>query len=156
MGGQVSTRARRVAWDRRKPPTRRPSCGSRSGYEAHRRANERSCDPCLDAVKERQEAYLASLPPDKREAMRRTKNARKKALAMVGRSDRRTYRRLLAEERERLLEPYRGQPLPDDPAFWNSLQDRARMGALRRMADQNPDLYQQCLRKALADREVTQ
>ena len=33
----------------KREPTARPKCGSHTGYEQHRRANEHPCDPCRKA-----------------------------------------------------------------------------------------------------------
>lgn len=43
---------RRTGTDRL-PPTERPYCGRRSGYEAHRTAGEYACTPCRIAEAER-------------------------------------------------------------------------------------------------------
>jgi hypothetical protein len=37
------------AADERLPPTFDPKCGTRTGYQHHRRRGERSCDPCRAA-----------------------------------------------------------------------------------------------------------
>jgi WhiB family transcriptional regulator, redox-sensing transcriptional regulator len=46
-GGKTVTERRILG---RKPPVIRPECGSRRGYETHRRARESACPDCLKAA----------------------------------------------------------------------------------------------------------
>jgi hypothetical protein len=141
----VTMRINTLTRVQRRPPVRRPTCGTYRGYYAHYDRGERACDGCKAAVREYQSARAAALPPEVREAKRNRKNARKRALRLLREMAWTGYQALLAEERQALFK----EAGPDELAL-ALVNSRAQARAMRRLARLHPDKYEACLAIELA------
>lgn len=64
-------------------PTRKPACGTRGGYERHRRLGEESCDPCKAAAAEYRRSKRAQGGPSGAERGRALGAARNRAMVRL-------------------------------------------------------------------------
>jgi len=74
----------------RNPPTIRDVCGTLAGYWRHRRANERRCQPCLDAsAKRRRELYVPGSQKESNDKWKKDNREKWKDSSRLSRNKRR-------------------------------------------------------------------